>query len=296
MDVVIIFNGLGNQMSQYAFYLSKYNLSPSTRFVFSKKSNKIHNGYELEKVFGIKYRDSMMNKLLFSIYKILDYKKFPVISKPFIRLLGFFGLEIINENDDYQFKPAYLLPSKGIKFYAGGWPSEKYFTHIKQKVQNTFQFDTENIGKENREVLNQLKKTASVSVHIRRGDFLAPINYEKFGVVCTKNYYVTAIEMMKERVKDPHFFFFTNDFNWVSAHFIGDNYTIININKSGDSWKDMFLISNCTHHINSNGTFSWWSSWLTDHNNAIVIVPKNFIAGKYFEDVYPENWIKLSDY
>ena len=62
MDVIIIFNGLGNQMSQYAFYLNKRNISKSTRFLYSKKSNNIHNGYELDRVFGIKYHDTPINK------------------------------------------------------------------------------------------------------------------------------------------------------------------------------------------------------------------------------------------
>ncbi len=88
MDVVIIFNGLGNQMSQYAFYLEKKKISKSTRFLFSKKSKNIHNGFELGKVFGIKYHDSLFNKLLYLIYITLSYEKLGFISKPFIRLLN----------------------------------------------------------------------------------------------------------------------------------------------------------------------------------------------------------------
>src|SRR4029078_5065768 len=82
MDVVLIFNGLGNQMSQYSFYLKKKKLSKSKRFLFSKKSRKIHNGYELDSVFGIKYHDSLVNKLLYLIFNIVTYKKFTVITKP----------------------------------------------------------------------------------------------------------------------------------------------------------------------------------------------------------------------
>ena len=89
MDVVVIFNGLGNQMSQYAFYLEKKKISKSTRFLFSKKSKNIHNGFELEKVFGIKYYDSLFNKLLYLIYIMLSYEKFGFISKPFITAFKF---------------------------------------------------------------------------------------------------------------------------------------------------------------------------------------------------------------
>ena len=293
MDVVIVFNGLGNQMSQYAFYLNKKRISKSTRIIFSKKSNKIHNGYELENVFGIKYYDSLINKFLYFIFKLIDYKKFTIISKPVIKLINFLGIVIINENEDYNFRPEYLKSSKGIKFYVGGWHSEKYFFDIKETVINAFQFNLENLGKENLEVLNKVKGSTSVSVHVRRGDFLDANNYSKFGAVCTLNYFLCAIESMKTMVKNPHFFFFTNDDAWVQSNFVGPDFTLININKFGDSWKDMFLISNCNHHINSNGSFSWWSAWLNKNKSKIVIVPKNFMVNRYFEDIYPEDWMQL---
>ena len=296
MDVIVIFNGLGNQMSQYAFYLNKKRISGSTRFLFSKKSNNIHNGYELDNVFGIKCHNSFLNNILYLIYLIVAYRKFPFISKPVIRILNFLGISVINENDDYNFKPEYLRPSRGIKFYVGGWHSEKYFIDIKETIQNTFQFNLRKIGAENLKVLEQIKTTNSVSVHVRRGDFLDSNNYGKLGVVCTLNYFLSAIEKMKSLVDQPHFFFFTNDGSWVKTHFSGHGYTLIDLNTKGDSWKDMFLISNCSHHINSNGSFSWWSSWLNENREPIVIVPKNFLANIHFEDIYPENWIQLSDY
>jgi hypothetical protein len=296
MDVIVIFNGLGNQMSQYAFYLNKKRISKSTRFLFSKKSSKIHNGYELDNVFGIPYRDNFLNRVLYLTFLAAGYKKSSFISKPLVGLLKILGISIVNENDDYNFKPEYLQPSRGIKFYAGGWHSEKYFLEIKDEVRNTFQFNLKNIGAENLKILKQLKNPNSVSVHVRRGDFLDSNNFSKLGAVCTLNYFVVAIEKMKTLVDQPHFFFFTNDGPWVNTHFNGPDYTLIDINKKGDSWKDMFLISNCAHHINSNGSFSWWSSWLNKNHQPIVIVPRNFLADIHFEDIYPESWIQLSNY
>ncbi len=96
-------------------------------------------------------------------------------------------------------------------------------------------------------------------------------------------------------LKYPHFFFFTNDNTWVTENFNSPDFTVININFSDNSWKDMFLISNCEHHINSNGSFSWWSAWLNKNENKIVIVPKNFMVNRYFKDIYPDNWIQLEE-
>ncbi len=296
MDVILLFNGLGNQMSQYAFYLNKRRISKSTRFIFSKKSDNFHNGYELGNVFGIKYQDSLVNKILFLTFRIVGYKKFSFITMPLIRILNFLGISIINENDDYNFKPEYLLPSRGIKFYVGGWHSEKYFIEMKDDVKNTFQFNLQSIGQENLQVLEAIKASKSVSVHVRRGDFMDSNNYGKLGGVCTLNYFLTAMQKMNSLVDNPHFFFFTDDNSWVRANFNGPNITIININRDKNSWKDMFLISNCSNHISSNGSFSWWSSWLDQKRDKLVIVPRNFVVNKLFEDIYPESWIQLSDY
>ena len=71
MDVVLGFNGLGNQMSQYALYLNKKQKSKSARFLFSKKSEKIHNGYELEHVFGIKYKKSLFDGIFYQLFRVV---------------------------------------------------------------------------------------------------------------------------------------------------------------------------------------------------------------------------------
>ncbi|MDP4150100.1 MAG: alpha-1,2-fucosyltransferase [Bacteroidota bacterium] len=276
--------------------MRKRRLSASTRFIFSKKSTNIHNGYELDKVFGIKYRDTFANKILYLIYCMLEYKKFRVISKPVIRLLNLAGVTVINENNNYNFQPGILQPRKGLTFYAGGWHSEKYFREVRDEVLHCFQFDLSQVGATNLEILKDIRSRSSVSVHVRRGDFLDSNNYQKYGAVCTLNYFVCAIGKMKELVDAPHFFFFTNDYPWVRENFTGEDVTIVNINAGADSWKDMFLISNCQHHIDSNGSFSWWSSYLNKDERKRVIVPKNFVNNEYFGDIYPENWIQLSDY
>jgi len=283
-------------MSQFALYLQKKELNNSTRYIFSKKSMGNHNGYELGDRFGIEYKDTIANKFLFLIFNMVGYKKYPFISGPFVRLLNMLGIKIIYEEEDYNFNPKHLQPSSGIKFYAGGWHSEKYFINIREKILTTYQFKINNLGLENSEVLKKIKSNNSVSVHVRRGDFLDAENFKKFGSVCTFDYFVCAIKEMRTRVENPHFFFFTNDPSWVQENFISPDFTLININKMGDSWKDMYLISNCNNHINSNGSFSWWASWLNQQPNKLVVVPKYFIADHYSKDVYPESWIQLSDY
>ena len=129
-------------------------------------------------------------------------------------------------------------------------------------IKNSFQFDVARLGDENLKILKEIKSCNSISVHVRRGDFMNIDNYNKLGAVCTVNYFLTAIEKMRSMVENPCFFFFTNDYSWVKEHFADPAFKIVYLNTKNDSWKDMFLISSCSNHINSNGSFSWWSSWL----------------------------------
>jgi hypothetical protein len=283
-------------MSQYAFYLKKKQVSPSARFIFLKKSRRIHNGYELDRVFGIKEKKGIADRLLYYFYLVLDYKKAGFISQPVKRFFRLLGCTVLNENDNYNYQPAMLAPSRGVKFFIGGWHSESYFRDIRDRVLIAFQFNGSGVGPANMAMLEKIKGGTSVSVHIRRGDFLDAQNFQKFGVVCTLNYFLSAIARIGAAVDNPHFFFFTNDHQWVREHFKGDRITVVDINSGADSWKDMFLMSNCRHNICSNGSFSWWSAYLNTYDNKLVIVPRNFIAGRHFEDIYPADWIQLSEY
>jgi hypothetical protein len=297
MDVIIICNGLGNQMSQYALFLMKKKLSSNTRILFDKRSKSIHNGFELNKVFNIQYEISFLNTILFFLFRVLQMKKYRYISQPIIFLLNKIGISIVEENYNYNFNPEYLESNRyKIRFYYGGWHSEKYFSPIKSQISKRFEFKINNQDSIFNNILKSIIESNSVSIHVRRGDYLDPVNSSTFGSVCTIEYFLKAIDKMNSLVPNAYFFVFTNDELWVTQNFPKKNLVIVDINKGFNSWKDMFFISKCKNQINSNSSFSWWGSWLNKNEQKIVITPKYFINKIYFEDIYPENWIKLSDY
>ncbi|OXB07591.1 alpha-1,2-fucosyltransferase [Flavobacterium pectinovorum] len=295
MDVVVIFNGLGNQMSQYAFYLQKKKIDKSTRFLFDKRSHSIHNGYELESVFNIKYYDTLVNSILFLLFKTLWVKKYPFFTKPILKFLNLIGISLVEEKENYDFDQMLLKPSRGIRFLYGGWHSEKYFSSNRVEVLDVFKLEVED--EDNLEILYKIKNTNSISLHVRRGDYMKGINFEMYGSVCTKEYFDVAINKINNvLIEAPHFFIFSNDFKWVEENFKMDQYTLVACNKGNDSWKDIFLMSNCKHHINSNSTFSWWGAWLNQNSDKIVIAPKYFVNNLETKDFYPQSWLKISDY
>lgn len=67
----------------------------------------------------------------------------------------------------------------------------------------------------------------------------------------------------------------------------------VDFNRGPRSYLDMFLMSQCRHHIIANSTFSWWGAWLDPHDDKTVIAPKRWVNGKEMPDICPENWIRI---
>lgn len=291
MDVVMIFNGLGNQMSQYAFYLSKRQQTKKCVAFYNNRFQDCHNGYELGRVFGINFAKGIKHDCLQFLYRLADTNKlgnnFDVIIKK--------ALKKIEEAKNYDFNPELLKPSstKGINFYVGGWHSEKNFISVKDEVKAVFQFPPINNPQCEAVVqkINEIEN--SVSVHIRRGDYLiSNQGFYQFNGVTTLLYYKEAMRKIESEFPDCVFFVFSDDLEWCKAQLNAPNIFFIDCNSGMDSWRDMYLMSICKHHINANSTFSWWGAWLAK-KDGITICPKEFIRNVRTKDIYPDQWIKM---
>lgn len=293
MEVICLFNGLGNQMSQYALYLSKRAENKKTYFSYNELSNNDHQGYELDKVFSIK--KPLSSFIFYLLYRLLYAREKGLVSilKKGLNLLNIRG---VTESVNYDFDCNILKSHKGLVFYYGGWHSEQYFEKYKLEIRRNFTFDASLLGNSSKQIYVDILKENSISVHIRKGDYLNQDNYETFGRVCTEFYYQKAIDLMVTKVpRDSIFFVFSNDFNWVKEHLNISNSVYVDCNIGTDSWMDMCLMSSCKHHIISNSTFSWWGAWLNKNDDKIVICPDEFIYNVQTKDIYPNSWLKISN-
>lgn len=294
LQIVIISNGLGNQMSQFAFYLQKKELGQNVVWIPNKKSRNDHNGFELERIFNLRYNHKISHDFLLFIYRLLGSKKYPLISNSIIFVFNLFKIKLIQESYNYNFNKEFLSENKGfLTFYEGGWHSPKYFHSIREQIKSIYNFKIPSSDLSNKLKEIDIQNANSVSLHIRRGDYINETNWNTFGKVCDLDYYKSAVSYIKSCVIEPVFFVFTNDITWVRENLNSIDYKIVSLNTEKDSWKDMYLMSQCKHHINANSTFSWWGAWLNDSIDKITIVPQEFISGKEFVDVYPDNWIKI---
>ena len=121
--------------------------------------------------------------------------------------------------------------------------------------------------------MNRMEQSQSVSVHIRRGDYLEGANATLYGDICTEDYYDAAITHMKDKFPSAKFFFFSDDIPYVREHYQSDDYEMIDWNHGRDSFYDMMLMSRCKHNICANSTFSFWGARLNPYEDNVMIRP-----------------------
>lgn len=291
MKIIYFYDGLGNQMFQYSFYkkIKKKNKNTYGNLNFYKK-NKVHNGYELKKIFNIDIEEDKKESIFFN----LSIKK-NIFQRIIYKILN--NLKIILYVEKWGEKNIEkIIEKKFIKYYFGWWQSEKYFKDISSEISLEFKFP-EFKDEKNIELKNKILNSNSVSIHIRRGDYQ---NNIYLGGLAPLFYYEAAIKYILKEVSNPVFYIFSNDAEWCKENLKIDFPTYyIDWNKGEESFRDMHLMSLCKHNIIPNSTFSWWGAWLNSNPNKIVIAPErwfNKCLKWNYSNIIPESWIKIKNY
>ncbi len=176
----------------------------------------------------------------------------------------------------------------------GFFQNESYFKDYRSDILNKFKFKKELTGI-NKDLANKIQTDNSVSLHIRRGDYLTDAKND----VLSNHYYLEAINYIVNKIEDPHFYIFSDDIEWVKKNFkITQKHTYID-NNQNSGFYDIQLMNLCKHHIIANSTFSWWAAWLNGNDKKIVIAPKIWLTDKNaFEDtknIIPREWMRVKE-
>lgn len=282
MIIVRVCGGLGNQMFDYALYLVFKNRGLNAKLDISWYDNiQSHNGYELERVFGIKADIATKKECSKYAFWKLNFKD--KLLKRLIKRPKFYSQFLGKESG---FDNLIMTASEG--YIEGYFQSELYFKHIDRMVRTEFTFG--NIELYCSDVIQKIKESASVSLHIRRGDYLK--NNKK--LLCNTSYYDDAINIIQNRRKQPIFFVFSNDIEWCRKKFTADNYVFVDCNQGKNSYMDMYLMSICKDNIIADSTFSWWGAWLNNKEDKIVIAPKSWTyMSRNYTNIIPDSWMTL---
>jgi len=294
MNMVItnLKGGLGNQMFEYAMGLTlsiekktEYKLDTSHFDEYFKFSNETRRFLELDsfnttldiaskqEIKQVKYPYSLLSTILnlANLYLLAHgYIKYPILIKKNskdIYLDGYFQNEIyFKKHSDRVIKDFTLKKSLETKDYKS----------IKEDILNS--------------------KNPSVSIHIRRGDYITNTNANKHHGVLDDSYYISAIETLKKKYGTIKEFIFSDDVDWVKKNLQFIDNEAIYVSKLGlNSAQEMILMSKCKNNIIANSSFSWWGAWLNRNKEKTVIAPKSWLRNGdgIHNGIVPKEWIRM---
>lgn len=275
MVIVRMWEGLGNQMFQYAY----------ARALHEKG---IEVGLDSGKSYAdafVRRRNHAMRKVGIQNFRIslpfvdmrqygkYEYLKQDTVLRRMVHWLGSHSLWKYRvcaerELDHFQYSPQ-KAKLKGNCYVNGWFQNEKYFQDIRCILLREF-VPRERI-KLSKGLREALEDPESVSVHIRRGD------YVKLGRSLNSVYYKRAISKMRQLYQNPIFLVFSDDLEWARQN-VPIEGRVVYVNEEGrlQDYEELFLMSKCRSNIVANSTFSWWAAWLNQNEGKIVIAPKEW--------------------
>lgn len=287
MIIMRIHGGLGNQMFQYALgrNLSLIHHAPlKLDYSYLKTSNQSGRTFRLHG-FQIKAEEATAEEIRAyrsDMQKILD--RF----RPFAK-----KKKVLEESADFD--PRVLARSDG--YFDGHWnmQGEKYFRQNEEMIRKDFALKNPP-GEEALRVAERMGEAAeSVSLHIRRGDYVSIQKVADVHGVLPLSYYENAMNIMNEKLPNSRFFISSDDIGWAKEHF-PKNYPVEFISSPNiPDYEELALMNQCRHHIIANSTMSWWAAYLNQNPAKIVIAPKNWFRDptKKTENLIPKTWTRI---
>ena len=312
MIITKITGGLGNQMFQYA----------AGRAMASQKNTELKldlNWYDLV-LPNITTRHYQLD--IFNINAPIASKKevkkftwesrFKTINR-FKKLLTLIGLKHkkLYCEKHYHFDPGLFKRTPPLHM-EGYFQSYKYFQSIDTIIRKEFSLK-KHLPKEAQKISELMDKSGSISLHIRRGDYVSLKSASQFHGTCTPEYYQKAINTIIEKIQSKdgqkadnlQFFVFSDDIAWVRKNIkipgnaATANGAPANIHFVTDlgfkDYEEMALMAHCKHNIIANSSFSWWGAWLNANPHKIVIAPIYWFTDRKINtsDLIPPEWVRL---
>lgn len=187
-----------------------------------------------------------------------------------------------------------VLDTKPPAYLDGHWQSEKYFRSIAELLRAELHPRTPPSG-ENPRMLKEIERQNSVSVHVRRGDYVEDARTNRFHGTPGVDYYQRATRYLAERLQKTVFYVFSDDSDWVrrTLEFPAPS-VVISHNGSAQAHEDLRLMRACHHHILANSTFSWWGAWLGEAKGRVIVAPKRWFKNDVdAKDLIPSRWLRL---
>ncbi len=286
--IVSIWEGLGNQLFQYAYA----RLLKEKGFDVRLDLNKTYDDY------FIKYRNNYPRQnniqhfnITVPILNVSEYGKYDYLKQNNVKNKIIFNLAK-RRLWKYKFyeEPMSLFidnaPCLKGNYYVKAWfQDEKYVRQIRNILLK--ELTPKKKIRISRELRQVLEYDETVSLHVRRGDFVKL--HKKLPIT----YFTKAVTLMKDLYRNPIFLIFSEDLEWVKRNLnIGENCIYVNEDRTMQDYEELLIMSKCKSNIISNSTFSWWGAWLNCNAEKTVIAPQSQWSPKQ-KNIILKDWITI---
>lgn len=180
----------------------------------------------------------------------------------------------------------------------GYFQSERYFTQYAETVRADLT-PVAPLDAQNAHWLAKIKADPySVSLHVRRGDYVRNLKFAARHGSCTQDYYARAMSHVAQKMgAEPVIYAFSDDPTWVQENMkLPANTQIVGHNDASRNVEDLRLMSACRHHILANSSFSWWGAWLNPRKEKIVAAPAVWFADQTYDnpDIWAHGWTRIA--
>jgi len=201
------------------------------------------------------------------------------------------------EQERLDFDPRLLeYRVAGTVYLDGYWQSEGYFKDVSAEIRKDLEIKAPQDAT-NQELAKRIRGCESVGIHVRWFDKTLPALNIPTANNLTRDYYINAIQNLKDKLTDPHFFLFSDDLAAAREALAlpEEQVTSIGHNRGDENaYADLWLMTQCRHFIIANSTFSWWGAWLARFEPKIIIAPNLKLVGVSnwgFAGLIPEGWV-----
>ena len=293
MIIVVLMGGLGNQLFQYAAARSladrtmgalRFDLSAMGRHSTTRPFL-LHHFRVRGAVTRVMSQEFLCATLKSPISRLMQ--------RHYRRCMHYCFTEM-KEKPDLRFEPA-LLAARGNVVLSGYWQSETYFADDAVRIRGDLALRHEPDAA-TRACLRQIRQCDSVSIHVRRGDYVSDQQTAAFHGICSVEYYHGAMRHIAARIERPQFFVFSDDPEWARANIRSSvPTTYVSHNDATRPHEDLRLMSACKHHIIANSSLSWWGAWLNPAMDKIVVAPRRWCLSPEWNttNVVPASWVRI---
>ncbi len=281
--VVKLIGGLGNQMFLYAFGQKL------------KETFGANVGYDILdfEFYNLRNFELQNFNIKIELADNLRSKKFRFSKSP---LINYIMNKVLLGRENYFYEPKIDVNAISLQnenYFWGYWQLSNFYDDILPSLREYFDLNLK-LSPKSAEYNDLIKNSKSVSIHIRKSDYLLKKN--NYFASCNVEYYKEAIEFINSKIDNPTYFVFSDDFEWVESNMnlSGPQYVFVKSNSVNSTVEDFVLMKSCKHQIIANSTYSWWAAYLNLFEEKLVICPEKWYNNSD-KTLNRNEWIKLKN-